>query len=451
MRTVETIDNRIGTLDPPPAALPGLLHPLRESLINELHARPFEPLEPPVRGSHLAVVTGESLETAQEQRLHFVRLCARYDVAPPAEDAKHFVQDLGPFRVRWERHTEFFTYTFFRSERFAAPFADPVLNLVPGDWLQVLPGKVLIAAHVALEDRGAPERDTETLSRLFNHHSLIGCRIAGGNAMMWSDLRADEQGFCRFLIRDNGLHHRQAGRSVQRLLEIHTYSTMALLALPPAQEAIPKLGQAEATLSEITRSLGIVRDLADERALLAEITALAGEVECLQAATGYRFSASRAYYQLVLARLTELREQHVNGYQRLSTFLNRRLGPAMRTCESVRNRQEALATHVARASNLLRTRVDVALESQNQDLLQSMNRRAQLQLRLQTTVEGLSVAAISYYVVGLIGDAAKALRVFVHSVEPELVMGIAIPFVVAVVWRGVRHVRRIANRDDKAE
>ena len=105
MRTVETIDNRIGTPDPPPAALPGSLHPLRESLINELHARPFEPLEPPVRASHLAIVTGESLETAQEQRLHFVRLCARYDVAPPAEDAKHFVQDLGPFRVRWERHT----------------------------------------------------------------------------------------------------------------------------------------------------------------------------------------------------------------------------------------------------------------------------------------------------------------------------------------------------------
>jgi uncharacterized membrane-anchored protein len=448
---VETIDNRIAMAGPAPPVLPGTPHPLREQLINELHARPFEPLAPPARASHLAVITGESVETARDQHLHFVRLCARYDVAPPAEDAKHFVQGLGPFRVRWERHTEFSTYTFFRCESFVTPFADPVLNLVPGDWLRALPGKVLVAAHVALEDRDAPERDAETLSRLFNHHSLIGCRIAGGNAMMWTDLRADEHGFCRFLIRDFGLHDRQAGRSVQRLLEIHTYSTMALLALPPAQQAIPRIARSEAALSEITHALGIVRDLAGERALLAEITALAGEVERLQASTGYRFSASRAYYQLVLARLTELREQHVNGYQRLSTFLNRRLGPAMRTCESVRTRQEALAAHVARASNLLRTRVDVALESQNQDLLQSMNRRAQLQLRLQTTVEGLSVAAISYYVVGLIGNAAKALKVFVHSLQPDLVMGIAIPFVVAIVWRGVRHVRRIANRDEKAE
>jgi uncharacterized membrane-anchored protein len=448
---VETIDNRIDTPDPSPVMLPGVPHPLRESLINELHARPFEPLEPPVRASHLAVVTGESVETAREQHAHFVRLCARYDVAPPAEGAKHFVQSLGPFRVRWERHTEFSTYTFLRGEPFAAPFVDPVINLVPRDWLHAIPGKVLIAAHVALEDRDAQERDADTLSRLFNHHSLIGCRIAGGNAMMWTDLRADENGFSRFLLRDINLHDRQAGRSVQRLLEIHTYGTMALLALPLAQEATPRIGRSEAALSDITRSLGIVRNLADERALLSEITALAGEVERLQASTSYRFSASRAYSELVLTRLTELREQRVDGYQRLSTFLDRRLGPAMRTCESIRKRQEALAAHVARASNLLRTRVDVALESQNQDLLQSMNRRAQLQLRLQTTVEGLSVAAISYYVVGLIGDAAKALKSFGLLLDPELVMGVAIPFVVGIVWRGVRHVRRIADRDDKPE
>jgi uncharacterized membrane-anchored protein len=448
---VETTENRIGAPGPAAALLPGVSYPLRESIINELHARPFEPLEPPVRGSHLAVITGESVETAREQHAHFVRLCVRYDVAPPAESAKHFVQSLGPFRVRWERHTEFSTYTFLRGEPFAAPFEDPVINLVPRDWLQALPGKVLIAAHVALEDRNSQERDADALSRLFNHHNLIGCRIAGGNAMMWTDLRADENGFCRFLIRDIDLHSRQAGRSVQRLLEIHTYTGMALLALPVAQEATPRIGRSEATLTDITRSLGIVRNLADERSLLAEITALAGEVERLHATTGYRFSASRAYYDLVQTRLTELREQRVEDYQRLSTFLNRRLGPAMRTCESIRKRQDALAAHVARASNLLRTRVDVALESQNQDLLQSMNRRAQLQLRLQTTVEGLSVAAISYYVVGLMGDAAKALKFFVVSLDPDLVMGIAIPFVVGIVWRGVRHVRRIADRDDRPD
>jgi uncharacterized membrane-anchored protein len=451
MSKMETIESRADAFGPASGLLPGVPHPLRESLINELHARPYEALQPPVRASHLAVVTGESVETAREQHAHFVRLCARYDVAPPAESAKHFVQSLGPFRVRWERHTEFSTYTFLRGGPFSEPFVDPVINLVPRDWLQAIPGKVLVATHLALEDRDAQERDTETLSRLFNHHSLIGCRIAGGNAMVWTDLRFDENGFTRFLLRDINLHDRQAGRSVQRLLEIHTYSTMALLALPLAQEAIPRIGRSEVALSKITQALGVVRNLSDERALLAEITALAVDVERLQATTSYRFSACRAYYELVLTRVTELREQRVDGYQRLSVFLDRRLGPAMRTCESVRKRQEALGAHVVRASNLLRTRVDVALESQNQDLLQSMNRRAQLQLRLQATVEGLSVAAISYYVVGLIGDAAKALESFGLSPDPDLVMGVAIPFVVGIVWRGVRHVRRIAIRDNQPD
>jgi len=447
---MDEIDNDAGKPGPATALLPGVSHPLRESVINELHARPFEPLKPPARASHLAVVTGESDEVAREKRAHFLRLCARYDVAPPGEGAKHFVQDLGPFRVRWERHGEFCTYTFLRDGPFADPFADPVINLVPRDWLDTIPGHVLVAAHVALEERDALEREAAALSRLFNHHTLIGSGIGGGNAMMWTDLRVDQDGFTRFLVRDVDFHEHQAGRAVQRLLEVHTYSSMALLALAPAQDAIPRIARFEAALSEITRRLGTLRDVADERALLGEITELAGEVEHIAAVTNYRFGASRAYYELVLTRLTELREQRIDGFQRLSIFLDRRLRPAMRTCQATAARQEALAARVARASNFLRTRVDVALEAQNQELLQSMNRRAQLQLRLQATVEGLSVAAISYYVVGLIGYIAKTLKSTGLPLDADVVSGIAIPFVVGTVWYGVRHVRQLATRDDKS-
>lgn len=433
------------------AFLKDAAHPLRETLINELHARPFESLEPPLRASYLAVFTGESVEAAQLQRAHVVRLCARYDVAPPASDAKHFIQDLGPFRFRWEGHSEFCTYTFLRAEPFAVPFADPVINLVPRDWLDAIPGEMLIAAHVALETRDVPLREAPVLSRLFDHNLVMGCGIAGGSAMMWSDLRPDTDGFVRFLVRDVDLYDRQAGRSIQRLLEIHTYSTLALLALPMAMESIPTIARCDAALSEITGRMGRIRDLADERHLLAELTTLAGKVERMEANTNYRFSASRAYYELVLARVTELHEQRLCGYQRLSTFLDRRLGPAMRTCEAARARQGALADRIARSSNLLRTRVEVALEAQNQDLLQSMDRRAKLQLRLQATVEGLSVAAISYYVVGLIGYLAKALKETGIGVNPDVVSGIAIPFVAGAVWWGVRHARQIAIREDQAD
>ena len=269
--------------------------------------------------------------------------------------------------------------------------------------------------------------------------------------MVWTDLRADEHGFYRFL---SAISVFTIGRRDARCNGCwrSTYSTMALLALPPAQEAIPRIGRSEAALSKITQARSaVVRNLTDERALLAEITALAGEVERLQATTSYRFSACRAYYELVLTRLTELREQRVDGYQRLSAFLDRRLGQPMRTCRVGRQSPGSVGGACRPRQQFVAHRVDVAFESQNQDLLQSMNRRAQLQLRLQATVEGLSVAAISYYVVGLIGSAAKALKVFIHSLQPDLVMGIAIPFVAAIVWRGVRHVRRIANRDEKTD
>ena len=55
------------------------------------------------------------------------------------------------------------------------------------------------------------------------------------------------------------------------------------------------------------------------------------------------------------------------------------------------------------------------------NLLGAMNRRQQLQLRLQATVEGLSVAAITYYIVGLVGYAAKGLKeggALPHAITP---------------------------------
>jgi uncharacterized membrane-anchored protein len=106
-------------------------------------------------------------------------------------------------------------------------------------------------------------------------------------------------------------------------------------------------------------------------------------------------------------RLRTIGERSVAGFTTWSAFLARRIAPVMRTCTTMEARQANLSTKLARGANLLRARVDVELQQQNRDLLQSMNRRTQLQLRLQATIEGLSVAAISYYIVGLFGYPAK--------------------------------------------
>ena len=95
---------------------------------------------------------------------------------------------------------------------------------------------------------------------------------------------------------------------------------------------------------------------------------------------------------------------------------------------------------MARTSALLRTRVDIVTEAQNQQLLEKLTRGQELQLRLQSTVEGLSIAAISYYVVSLllyVGKAAKALGL---PVNPEMAAGASIPLVLWLVWRTIRQI-----------
>lgn len=426
------------TADAPPRAGSGPPdHPLRYALSNEVHARPFAVLNAPVRGSHLALFTGET--GGEAERAHLADLCARHAVNPPAPDANHFSADFGAFRLKWERHTEFSTYTVFRHGRFDAPFAKPAYALLPADWLDGLAGERVVAVHVALEARDAPARTPETLADEFVPETLCASLVGGGAAMTWTDFRIHQDGFGRILVRDISLDGRRAGRLVQRLLEVETYRNMALLALPVARDTAPRLTRVEHGLAEITARIG---DRAEERELLDRLTQLSAEIERLSASGNYRFSAAQAYYALAMARLGELREQRVEGFQTVSEFMDRRLAPAMRTCESVAQRQERLSARLMRAANLLRTRVDVALEGQNRDLLASMNRRARLQLRLQQTVEGLSVVAISYYLLGLIGYLARALAAAGVPLDIDLAVGVAVLPVAALVWYGVRRVRR---------
>ena len=245
-----------------------------------------------------------------------------------------------------------------------------------------------------------------------------------------------------FVIRDAGLNGRQAGRLIQRLMEVEVYRIMAMFAFPLALDARPRVATAEGELSALVNALSVIDGTQDEHGLLGQLTQLAARIEALSASTNYRFGASRAYYRLVQKRVEELREERIEGLQPPGEFLFRRLGPAMQTCENVIARQASVAGRIAQTTELLRTRVTVALEKQNQGLLQSMERRARLQLRLQETVEGLSVAAISYYVLGIIAYGAKALNETGVAVNPDIAVGIAIPIVIGLVWYGVRRIHR---------
>jgi uncharacterized membrane-anchored protein len=415
-------------------------HPLRSEVNEEVHARPSDPLTAPLRISYLALLYAP--EQRAQEWIEAAALIERYGFAPPAKTASHFSADLGPFHVRWERHTEFVRYTFTVQSVPADPFAVPALAAVPREWIESLSGKIMVAAHAALLNTDEDSLDFDAIAaRHFAGNVVVGGAIADGAAIALTDFRIHADGFSRLLIHDHGMSPRQAGRMVQRLLELDTYRIMALLALPVARELGPFLAAGEKELADVTSSLTSA-SVSDEPALLERLTRLEAAIGSRESSSHYRFSAAAAYYELVQRRIQELRERRIQGLQTFQEFTERRLAPAMNTCRAVASRQRSLSERVARANQLLSTRVEIDRQRQNQSLLESMNRRAEAQLRLQQTVEGLSVAAVTYYVVGIIGYAAKGLVALGLPFHTDVVIGVSIPVVAVLVALGIRRIRK---------
>lgn len=439
-----------------------LNHPLRVPLAAELHSRPPIKLEAPEKITHLAVHgRNEPLNPADKLGLQSALLadfCAHFGVPAPAGNAKYFFHDFGRFRLKWECHTEFAGYTFVAASRPATQegsvFAAMPSAELPEDWLLALKGRLLVATHVVLDRASSSAEDAVPhMRRLFETHAVIGCEASQG-AQVWTDFQIHADGFGRFVALDAGLKGMQAGRLVQRLLEIETYRVMALLGLPVAQQAAPVLNDIEAELASVTRGMvaqqkpGLSEEqgMEEEQALLQQITLLASRLEQLSVGDSYRFSASQAYFGLVQSRIAELRERRIEGVPTIEEFMARRLAPAMNTCLATARRQEVLAERIANTNSLLRTRVGIRQEKQNSQILASMNARAAQQLQLQQAVEGLSVVAISYYLVGLISYLIKGMKASGVHLDAELITGVAVPVLALAVWFGVGRLRHRASR-----
>jgi len=413
-------------------------HALRGPLAGEAHARPFLRLEGPARLSHLAVYTEEPGGDVHHRLI--AELCASLGTTPPSPSASHFRFQREGFHLKWERHTEFSSFTFVLEGAHGEPFSDPAISRVPESWLARLAGKRLVALHAEVLCGDMAARTHGSLKPWFTGPVLVGSRVLGGGEV-WCDWHIHPDGFSRFLVLDLDFREAQVGRLLQRLAEIETYRMMALLALPIARAMAGTLGKLEAELSAIMERMDANADGHDDAALLQSLTHLAVRVQALGVYSN-RFSASRAYDHLLSARIAELREERIEGVPTIGEFMERRQAPAMDTCRTVQARQEQLALLVARAIDLLRTRVNLAQERQTNALLQGMNRTAQTQLHMQHAVEGLSVAAISYYVLSLLGVGLRALKGGGLAIEPEVVEGMLIAPVALCVFFGVRRLRK---------
>jgi len=406
--------------------------PDRALALGEIHARPYALVPSPRVIFQLAfMMEGGSA------RHHAVisDLSRSRGVAPPEKDARHHAMPWGQGTLRWERHTEFSTW--FWDGPPPEHFGGAVAVHPFGDGFSP-PG--LLMSGIRLEIRPEGRARDEAVA-IFDPASLCCSDTKNGQATILTDFRQNGDGLTQILLIDRGLTEAGRGALVQRLLDIETYRTLAMLGLPLAQTLSPEIRRIEDGLTAITQRMrDYARDEADE--MLGEITRLAAELEANAALCLYRFGASRAYDGIVSERIATLAETAMPGYETLGSFLERRLAPAMRTCQSVEERQANLSRKLSRATSLVRSWIDVELERQNSALLASMDRRANLQLRLQQTVEGLSVAAISYYVIGLLGHVAEAVGHDLIPLDPPVLTGLAVPLVVLAVWLTVRRIRR---------
>jgi uncharacterized membrane-anchored protein len=420
--------------------------PLRLALHNEVHARPPARIRLPAVIVHIAVLN-DGVSRADEHA-HLQRLPGQHALPEEALNANFLRLRCGDFSLKWERHAEFTRYAVVQPlPNDAEPSAqtlDSLVLRVASEWLGRIPGRTFAAIKLVMIERPLtfPPSALAEAQAWFGAHATVASMMGGGHSLVVTDFCLRATGFEHIVVlAEPGTPETRAGRICQRLLELETYRLMALRGLPAAKALSATLADVEATLASITARLE--QRGASEGDLLDDLISTAARIEHATAEHQYRFAATQAYQAIVEQRLAELHEGKVAGRQSLGEFMQRRLSPAIATVSATAQRLAGLSQRISRASALLRTRVDIATEAQNQQLLAQLGEGQRTQLRMQATVEGLSLAAITYYVVSLLLYGAKALKAEGWlPFSPELAAGAAIPIVLLAVWQTTRRIHR---------
>lgn len=436
-------------------------HPARRQLHEEVHARPPIALWPNERVlSQSFLLDAHSRET---QMQWIQQLSKALGVANDHEQDHSFkMLTLAPEPLRviikWELHGEFATIAAITHNpiKITGPMLQSRLALEKSlDDLFIKlgcptivesGGERISALDLAFEHRPL-FAEAQEVSSIFNGNTVLGSYILSSKkAQLWTDLRLDEDGFISYFIPHDVLGSRQAGRVARAVAEAETYRMAAMIAFPVAKSLSMPLRSAESELADLSMSIsqlqtepGVHTD--KDGKFLGELSSLASRAEQWISGYGLRFTAAEAYSQLLNKNLYELAESPIPGVQSLSEFMDRRFQPAMGTCIWTQRRLKELSDRISRTTQTLRTRIEFVNEEQTQKLLASMDQRARLQLRLQETVESLSVLVLTYYAVSLLAYMAKGGKEAGLSIHPEIVAAIAAP-IVAIVFLVISKRRR---------
>jgi uncharacterized membrane-anchored protein len=416
------------------------------TLRDELHARTYPVFQCPVTVCSYSFIRTDA--TVEEEKQHAHQLCVLKNLSIQSQTRTRLEFVSEQFELRIDYYKEFTCYLFIFPQRESADFKHKAMNIISGDWFDGIPGLVLTQTNFIVHSIGDKQVNKQKLLEFFGNHQIIGSTSAHGVARVWSNFKVDADQSIRILIENIGLGPRRAGRLIQRMIDLENYRMMALLSLPLAQKTLRRLEQLESSLTQLVTRVSSDDSVEEEKALLDDLFHLASEGEQLRAKSLHRFSASRAYQEIMEERLSELDDTSIEGYQTISRFFTRRMKPALRTIESAQQRLENLSRHIQRVTDMLSTRVSVNVEEQNQKMLESVADQSRRQLRLQQTVEGLSIIAVTYYASSLLSYLFKSMEKMGYGISPYLLTGLSVPVIGFTAWLGLKWLKKKALKED---
>jgi len=432
----------------------------------ELHARPYLTLGVNQRVFYFAFQTGEqSTEKEWSFVVDIMRQSYGWTEASipsdlPTSPPRFFMYEEKGIIYRYERHSEFaslaiiFTNAVQKKGRKPDYFPADGVTKIPKDVVALFPGDLIVATWIEMsaDHRSLLPADLETY---FQHDNFAGSFVADHGARVYCSMKLEphqkgEFAFTRVLVQNLGLSEQRTGRLIQRLLEIETYRHFAMISLPMVNEIKPQLTKTENLLSQISKEMGHIGNTEPTEVLqhqLIQITNVTAKIEKISALTSYRLAATKAYDALVRSRIKELRETRIDNFQTIAQFLERRLVPAVRTCFAFQSRLEDVGLRAQRSNTLLRTRIEMQIQIQNNALLSSMENRAKQQLRLQEIVELLSIAAITYYLVSLLSYLLKGVKTEYLHLDRDTILAISVPVIAILLFAVLKLVRKSMDKE----
>lgn len=411
-------------------------HPFRAQALGEIHARPVQPLEAEGRLRRVATYFGHEPGRHDQMREEFAAWCYKNQVKPTFMTDRQARYEVDGIETTWQLHSEHVSITWMCPQKHDEPWPENIgLEAIMG-------AKLLVTTRVDLIDATTIH---ENALKGFRRASLSYAKVEEGLAEIATDFLPDKDGFTRIEFAGAGIADVRRGVIARYLLEIETFRSLALLALPVAQDVGQRVDNVERGLENILKRLNRETDSQIIDELLSELNKLSMETTHLHGETNTLFAASYSYDQLVRHRLGLLEEKRVTGHTNMARYLSNRMDPAMATCAALQNRLNALTDRLTRAIELLNTRVTIEIHKQNQDALNAISSTSVSQYKLQTTVEGLSTIAITYYALGVIGYVLAGLSMDALP-SKSIMLAIAAPFVLILTWLAMRRIRQLHDK-----